>query len=91
MFSIFKKKDDLKFYCLGVIIQDKMSNEDVDSCLDMFNNIFKLKSYKQENIDSMSSRLGFTITNYYFFIDSDVWDKKKTLNCSACLVPLKRK
>jgi hypothetical protein len=70
MFSIFKKKDK-DFSCLGVIVQEKMSAEDFESCLNFFNKGLKQKIFNSANLETISKKLGFDIKEYYFFIDNE--------------------
>ena len=70
MFSIFKKKDNA-FSCLGVIVQEKMSDEDFESCLNFFSKGLKPKIFTSDNLETISKKLGFDVKEYYFFIDND--------------------
>lgn len=70
MFSIFKKKDKA-FSCLGVIVQEKMSQEDFESCLNFFNKGLKPKIFTSDNLETISKKLGFDVKEYYFFVDNE--------------------
>lgn len=76
MFSIFKKKDNA-FSCLGVIVQEKMSDEDFESCLNFFSKGLKPKVFTSDNLETISKKLGFDVKEYYFFIDNDDLKNKK--------------
>jgi hypothetical protein len=75
MFSVFKKKDKA-FSCLGVIVQEKMSEEDFESCLNFFNKGLKPKIFTSDNLETISKKLGFDIKEYYFFIDNEYFKNK---------------
>ncbi len=47
MFSLFKNKEKVKT-CLGVIVKDRMAQEDLDSCVDFFNQVYKNKVFTSE-------------------------------------------
>jgi hypothetical protein len=76
MLSIFKKKDNV-FSCLGVIVQEKMSDEDFKSCLNFFKKALKPKIFTSDNLETISKKLGFNVREYYFFIDNQDLKKKE--------------
>ena len=67
---LFKKKDNkLKYACYGVKLQHSgMSQEDLESCFEVFEKHFSNNVYSNENLNAISERLGFDVKDYYAFV-----------------------
>ena len=75
MLSFLNPKEK-KYTCLGVKVQTSMSQEDFESCKEVFQKL-KPKAFTNKGLDSLTSKLGFEIRDYYFFIDIEKFGKKK--------------
>jgi uncharacterized protein (DUF2344 family) len=68
-----KKKPEIKFICLGVkYLEDGISQEDLDSCFEIFAKVFSKKIYTNEEIEEITKKLGFNIRDYYVFVDQTI-------------------
>ncbi len=73
MFSIFKKRKEPLYQCLGVRMRTEGNlQEDMESCFQVYKSKLSKKFYTRAEIDHISQVFAFDVNEYYVFEEVDL-------------------